>query len=58
VIQGAAGIAGLLLLAWVFSENRKALPWRAIGAGLLLQFVLRAADDQAAVCQGIVHFLE
>jgi concentrative nucleoside transporter, CNT family len=40
VIQGAAGVAGLLLLAWVFSENRKAIPWRAIGAGLLLQLVL------------------
>ncbi len=40
VIQGTAGIAGLLLLAWIFSENRKAVPWRAIGSGLLLQFVL------------------
>jgi CNT family concentrative nucleoside transporter len=40
VIQGLAGIAGLLLLAWAFSENRKAIPWRAIGAGLVLQLVL------------------
>jgi CNT family concentrative nucleoside transporter len=40
VIQGLAGIAGLLLLAWVFSEKRKEVPWRAIWAGLLLQFLL------------------
>ena len=40
MIQGAAGVAGLLLLAWVLSENRKAVPWRAIGSGLLLQFAL------------------
>jgi CNT family concentrative nucleoside transporter len=40
VIQGLAGIAGLLLLAWLFSENRKATPWRAVWAGLLLQFLL------------------
>jgi CNT family concentrative nucleoside transporter len=40
VIQGLAGIAGLLLLAWISSENRKAIPWRAIWAGLLLQLVL------------------
>jgi len=40
VIQGLAGVAGLLLLAWLFSENRRAVPWRAIGAGLLLQFIL------------------
>jgi CNT family concentrative nucleoside transporter len=40
VIQGLAGIAGLLLLAWVSSENRKAIPWRAIWAGLALQLLL------------------
>ena len=40
MIQSLAGIAGLLLLAWIFSENRKSVPWRAIGAGLVLQLVL------------------
>jgi CNT family concentrative nucleoside transporter len=40
VIQGLAGIAGLLLLAWIFSEDRKSVPWRAIGAGIALQLVL------------------
>jgi CNT family concentrative nucleoside transporter len=40
VIQALAGIGGLLLLAWLLSENRRAVPWRAIGAGLLLQLVL------------------
>jgi len=39
-MQGLAGVAGLLLLAWAFSENRSAVPWRAIGAGLLLQLGL------------------
>ncbi len=40
MIQGLAGIAGLVVLAWLFSENRKAVPWRAIVAGLLLQLAL------------------
>ena len=40
MIQGLAGIAGLLLLAWIFSENRRAVPWRAIWSGLLLQLIL------------------
>ena len=40
MIQGLAGIAGLLLLAWIFSENRKAIPWRAIWSGLALQLLL------------------
>ena len=39
-LQGLAGIAGLVLLAWLLSENRRAIPWRVIGAGLLLQLVL------------------
>ena len=40
MIQGLAGIAGLLLLACAFSENRKAIPWRAVWSGLLLQLLL------------------
>ncbi len=40
MIQGLAGIAGLLFLAWAFSENRKEIPWRAVWSGLLLQVVL------------------
>jgi len=40
VIQGLAGIAGLLLLAWIFSENRNSVPWRAIWTGLALQLLL------------------
>ena len=39
-MQGLAGIAGLVLLAWVFSENRKAIPWRAVCSGLALQLLL------------------
>ena len=40
MIQGLAGIAGLLLLAWIFSENRNSVPWRAIWTGLALQLLL------------------
>lgn len=40
MIQAVAGIAGLVLIAWMASEDRKAVPWRAIWAGLLLQLVL------------------
>ena len=38
--QALAGIVGLLLLAWLFSEKRREVPWRAIAAGLALQLVL------------------
>ena len=39
-MQSVIGVGGLLLIAWIASENRKAIPWRAIWAGLLLQFLL------------------
>jgi CNT family concentrative nucleoside transporter len=40
LLHALAGIAGLVLLAWLMSEKRRAVPWRAIAAGLLLQFAL------------------
>jgi concentrative nucleoside transporter, CNT family len=40
LLHALAGITGLVLLAWLMSEKRRAVPWRAIAAGLLLQFAL------------------
>src|SRR3954453_22197026 len=40
ILHALAGMAGLLGLAWAASENRRAVPWRAIGAGVALQLVL------------------
>ena len=39
-IHAFAGISGLLALAWLLSEDRWRVPWRAIAAGLGLQLVL------------------
>jgi CNT family concentrative nucleoside transporter len=40
VLQAAVGITGLLGLAWLMSESRWTVPWRAVVSGLLLQLVL------------------
>jgi len=40
VLQAAAGIAGLVAIAWLVSERRRAVPWRAVVSGLGLQLVL------------------
>ncbi len=32
-----AGILVLVVCAWVFSENRKAINWRTVGGALFLQ---------------------
>ena len=38
-MHAVAGMAGLLALAWALSENRRAVPWRAVVVGLLLLIV-------------------
>jgi len=38
--QALAGIVGLLALAWIASENRRAIAWRAVAGGLALQLAL------------------
>jgi concentrative nucleoside transporter, CNT family len=39
-VQAALGIFGLLAIAWLLSERRRAVPWRAVAAGLALVLVL------------------
>ena len=40
IIRGLIGIAFLILVAWLFSNNRKAINWRMVGTGLGLQLIL------------------
>ena len=40
IAQALAGIVGLLAIAWVMGEKRRAVPWRAVVAGLGLQILL------------------
>lgn len=39
VFRGLLGIATILGIAFLLSANRKAIPWRTVGVGLLLQIV-------------------
>ena len=38
--RGLLGLLSLLLIAFLFSENRKAIKWSLVGKGLLLQIIL------------------
>lgn len=42
LMQSAFGLLGLLFLAWLLSENRRAVPWRIVLSGVLLQIMLAA----------------
>ncbi len=40
LLRGLIGMLFLLLLAWLFSSNRRAISWRVVGTGLAIQIVL------------------
>ncbi len=40
IFRALIGIAGLLALAWAFSENRRAIDWKLVAGGIALQWVL------------------
>jgi len=42
VFQGAIGFVALLALAWLLGENRRAVPWRIVVSGVVLEFALAA----------------
>jgi CNT family concentrative nucleoside transporter len=41
--RGLLGMAALILLAWLFSANRRKVNWALVGKGLLLQLILAVA---------------
>jgi len=40
ILRGLLGMLVLIGIAWVFSTNRKAVSWKVVGTGLLIQVVL------------------
>ncbi|HTC10729.1 MAG TPA: nucleoside transporter C-terminal domain-containing protein [Acetobacteraceae bacterium] len=40
MLHAALGEVALLALAWLLSENRRAVPWRTVGTGVVLQIAL------------------
>ncbi len=40
IARGALGMVVLLAIAYLFSSNRKAINWKTVGYGLLIQFIL------------------
>jgi concentrative nucleoside transporter, CNT family len=41
-MRGLLGLAALLAVAWVLSEDRRRIPWRTVAGGVLLQLALAA----------------
>jgi CNT family concentrative nucleoside transporter len=54
-IQAISGIVALLLIAYLCSSNRKAINWKTVGFGLLLQFVLALSILKLSWVQSIFN---
>ncbi|MDW7694478.1 nucleoside transporter C-terminal domain-containing protein [Flammeovirgaceae bacterium SG7u.111] len=39
IIRGLVGLLVLIAVAWMFSKNRKAVDWRLVGTGIVLQII-------------------
>ncbi|MFN9956092.1 MAG: Na+ dependent nucleoside transporter N-terminal domain-containing protein, partial [bacterium] len=39
-MQALLGIAVLIGIAWICSQDRRRIPWKVVGIGLLMQFGL------------------
>ena len=55
ILHGFLGITSLLFLAYIFSANRKAIPWKTVGFGLLLQLFLALCILKIGWVQGIFN---
>ena len=56
VLRGLLGIATLIGIAWLFSNNRKAVSWKVVGIGLAMQLVLAVGILYVPAVQAIFEF--
>ncbi|MDJ1466392.1 nucleoside transporter C-terminal domain-containing protein [Cytophagaceae bacterium DM2B3-1] len=65
-LRGVFGLAFLIAVAYMFSSNRKAIDWKLVGTGILLQLIFGllvikvdvVADGFDWISRGFVRFLD
>lgn len=57
LLRGVIGMASLLLIAFIFSSNRRAINWRTVGIGLLLQIGIAIGILKVSFVQQIFDFV-
>ena len=57
LLRGALGMAVLIGIAWLFSENRKAISWKVVGIGLAIQLALAIGVLQVPAIQWFFEFV-
>lgn len=57
LLRGILGMMVLIGIAWIFSSNRKAISWKTVGIGLLLQLVLAVGILYVPFIQGFFEII-
>ena len=57
VMQAWLGLAAMIAVCWLASEQRRAVNWKFVAAGMLLQFVLAYLMLNAAPCRVFFRWL-
>ncbi len=57
LLRGALGMLTLVVLAWLFSRNRKAINWKVVGVGLSIQLVLAIGVLHIGFVQGFFELV-
>ncbi len=57
IFRGLLGLFSLLLIAWLFSRNRKAINWKVVGIGLLIQILLALGLLMVRPVQVVFEFI-
>ena len=56
-LQSGFGFFALIGLAWLMSEDRRAIPWRIVVSGIVLQVVLAALLLKVPIVKGFFFLL-
>ena len=57
ILRGLLGMFVLIAIAWAFSKNRRAISWKTVGIGLLIQLVLAIGILYVPVIQTVFEFV-
>jgi len=57
ILRGVLGMASLLVVAYLFSSNRKAINWKTVGAGLSAQLIIAIGVLKIPFIQAIFEFV-
>jgi len=57
ILRGVLGMVSLLVIAYLFSSNRKAINWKTVGAGLSAQLLIAIGVLKVPFIQAIFEFV-